>query len=160
VPAVERAVFAPHANLDHFGHLLAEFTARIGPLLAHPDGLDGVGGLLGIDPSRIVHAVVGTEPVRIRFGVDAALGARRAGRRSPTPAPSPVVSEARCVSSWPSATGSAAAGCSRSVRPVTWRTGTHRHRPRDNAFRAAWSPASSRRIAKGNSSGSSSRPRN
>lgn len=89
MPTVERGVFTPYAHLDHFGHLLTEFAAHVGPLLAHPDGLDGIGGagaslvvparflsqfaalaaLLGIPPSRIVTSIEGTEPVRIRNAV-------------------------------------------------------------------------------------------
>lgn len=42
--ALERIVYLPYARMVHFGHLLTEFAAHVGPLLEHPRGLDGFGG--------------------------------------------------------------------------------------------------------------------
>ena len=44
MPTVERGVFTPHAHLGRFGRLRTEFAAHVGPVLAHPEGLDGIGG--------------------------------------------------------------------------------------------------------------------
>ncbi len=41
---MERIVYLPHAGMSHFGHLLTECAAYLGPLLEHPAGLDGIGG--------------------------------------------------------------------------------------------------------------------
>ena len=42
---IERIVYLPHAGMSHFGHLLTECAAFLGPLLEHPAGLDGIGDL-------------------------------------------------------------------------------------------------------------------
>ncbi|MFM9010343.1 MAG: glycosyltransferase 61 family protein [Planctomycetota bacterium] len=39
-----RIVYLPYARMVHFGHLLTEFAGNVGPLLAHPQGVDGIGG--------------------------------------------------------------------------------------------------------------------
>jgi len=42
---LERIVYLPYARMVHFGHLLTEFAGNVGPLLADPRGVDGIGGM-------------------------------------------------------------------------------------------------------------------
>lgn len=84
--ALERIVFVRHAGMLHFGHLLTECAASLGPLLEHPGGLDGVAGgdavlvmpvraapscaavadLLRLAPDRVVCTAALEGPVRAR----------------------------------------------------------------------------------------------
>jgi capsular polysaccharide biosynthesis protein len=54
---MEKIVYLPHAGISHFGHLLTECAAYLGPLLEHPEGLDGIGDLgavLVVSPRSIL----------------------------------------------------------------------------------------------------------
>jgi capsular polysaccharide biosynthesis protein len=83
---LERIVFVQHAGMSHFGHLLTECAASLGPLLEDPRGLDGVGGagavlvvparsspssaavadLLGLPPQRVLSPAAFAGAVRAR----------------------------------------------------------------------------------------------
>jgi len=86
---LERIVYLPYARMVHFGHLLTEFAAHVGPLLADPRGLDGIGGghsllvvsarcdssivslanLLGVPSGRVLSTACLPVPVQVREAV-------------------------------------------------------------------------------------------
>jgi hypothetical protein len=86
---LDRVVFVRHAGMSHFGHLLTECAASLGPLLEHPQGLEGMAGvgavlavparsspscpvvaeLLGLPPHRVIGTAGLEGPLRVRHGL-------------------------------------------------------------------------------------------